>query len=191
MSGRGRLRESCPAFMPSQNCFARAVVLCTAVVVSCGHVDQCFRRSAESADHPPSPAGRVSARRGGVARGLVDACERPAWAGYRIPTIVVSPWTAGGWVSSQLFDHTSSLRLLERVTGVKEPNISEWRRKTFGDFTSVFRFDDAKSKPPSLPDTSGPLVLARRDAARLPKPSLVPQPQAEPSQEKGTRRRVT
>jgi phospholipase C len=114
----------------------------------------------------------------------------PIGAGYRIPTIVVSPWTAGGWVSSQLFDHTSSIRLLERVTGVKEPNISDWRRKTFGDFTSVFRFDDAKSTPPSLPDTSGPLVLARRGAASLPKPSLVAQPQVAPSQEKGTRRRV-
>ncbi len=114
----------------------------------------------------------------------------PIGAGYRVPTIVVSPWTAGGWVSSQPFDHTSSLRLLERITGVEEPNITEWRRKTFGDFTSVFRFDDAKSAPPSLPDTSGPLVLARREATSLPAPALVGQPQAPPSQETGTRRRV-
>ncbi len=114
----------------------------------------------------------------------------PIGAGYRVPTIVVSPWTAGGWVSSQLFDHTSSLRLLERITGVREPNISEWRRQTFGDFTSLFRFDDAKAAPPALPDTSGPLVLARREAAVLPKPILVSQPQAPPSQETGSRRRV-
>jgi phospholipase C len=134
-------------------------------------------------DHvaPPVPAEGTSQE---FVQGL------PIGAGYRIPTIIVSPWTAGGWVSSQLFDHTSSLRFLERITGVKEPNISEWRRQTFGDFTSVFRFDDAKSAPPSLPDTSGPLVLARREAASLPKPSLTVQPQAAPSQEKGARRRI-
>ncbi|HEX3866631.1 MAG TPA: alkaline phosphatase family protein [Gemmatimonadaceae bacterium] len=134
-------------------------------------------------DHvaPPVPPG-------GTPLEFVDGL--PIGAGFRIPTIVVSPWTAGGWVSSQPFDHTSSLRLLERVTGVKEPNISDWRRKTFGDFTSVFRFDDATSAPPTLPDTSGPLVLARRDAASLPKPNPATQTQAPPSQEKGTRRRV-
>jgi phospholipase C len=114
----------------------------------------------------------------------------PIGAGYRVPTIIVSPWTAGGWVSSQLFDHTSSLRFLERITGVKETNITDWRRQTFGDFTSVFRFDDTKSDPPSLPDTTGQLARVRREAVSLPKPSLAAQPQAEPSQEKGTKRQV-
>ena len=46
-----------------------------------------------------------------------------------LSAIIVSPWTAGGWVSSQPFDHTSVLQFLERVTGVKEPNISAWRRR--------------------------------------------------------------
>ncbi|MDT7805712.1 MAG: phospholipase [Actinomycetota bacterium] len=77
------------------------------------------------------------------------------------PAIVVSPWTAGGWVCSENFDPTSTLRFLERVTGVAEPNTSQWRRKTFGDMTSAFRFNDHTSQPPVLPDTSGPLTLSR------------------------------
>jgi phospholipase C len=114
----------------------------------------------------------------------------PVGGGFRVPTMIVSPWTAGGWVSSQPFDHTSSLRLLERITGVREPNISDWRRSTFGDFTSVFRFDDAKAAPPVLPDTSGPLTLARNETAQLPKPVLPGAGQSAPVQETGLRRRV-
>ena len=72
----------------------------------------------------------------------------PVGAGFRVPAVVISPWTAGGWVSSEPFDHTSALRFLERVTGVPEPNISAWRRRTFGDLTSVFRFGDAPAPAP-------------------------------------------
>src|ERR1700679_2131680 len=60
----------------------------------------------------------------------------PVGAGFRVPCIIISPWTAGGWVCSQLFDHTSVLQFAEKITGVKEENISAWRRKTFGDLTS-------------------------------------------------------
>ncbi len=66
----------------------------------------------------------------------------PIGGGFRVPCIVISPWTAGGWVCNQPFDHTSILQLLEKFTGVHEPNISEWRRKTFGDLTATFRFDE-------------------------------------------------
>jgi phospholipase C len=114
----------------------------------------------------------------------------PVGAGFRVPTIIISPWTAGGWVSSQPFDHTSSIRFLERITGVNEPNISDWRRTTFGDLTSVFRFDDARSDPPSLPDANGPLALVRERVTQLPKPVLPSADQTPPVQEPGTRRRV-
>jgi phospholipase C len=114
----------------------------------------------------------------------------PVGAGFRVPTIIVSPWTAGGWVSSQPFDHSSSLRLLERITGVREPNISDWRRTTFGDFTSVFRFDAEMAKPPVLPDTAGPLVVARNETTQLPKPVITGGTQTVPVQEQGTRQRV-
>jgi phospholipase C len=111
-------------------------------------------------------------------------------AGYRIPCILVSPWTAGGWVCSQAFDHTSSLQLLEKVTGVPEPNISDWRRKTFGDFTAAFRFGDAKGAPPQLPDTTGTLSRAMYDTANLPAPTLPNSAQTPPTQERGSLKRI-
>jgi len=65
--------------------------------------------------------------------------------GYRVPLVIASPWSKGGWVNSEVFDHTSTLQFLEdflsKKTGKKvvEPNISNWRRTVCGDLTSVFR----------------------------------------------------
>lgn len=65
--------------------------------------------------------------------------------GYRVPMVIASPWSRGGWVNSQVFDHTSSLQFLENFLSKKfrkkihEPNISDWRRTVCGDLTSVFR----------------------------------------------------
>lgn len=64
----------------------------------------------------------------------------PIGLGVRTPTIVVSPWTRGGHVCSQVFDHTSVLRLMEARFGVREENISDWRRSVCGDLTSCFDF---------------------------------------------------
>jgi phospholipase C len=114
----------------------------------------------------------------------------PIGGGFRVPCIIVSPWTAGGWVCSQPFDHTSVLQFLEHFTGVREPNISDWRRSTFGDMTSAFRFRQAKSKRPRLPDARGALIRARYETALLPKPVLPSAQQAPPEQEAGSRKRV-
>jgi phospholipase C len=114
----------------------------------------------------------------------------PIGAGFRVPCLIVSPWTVGGWVCSETLDHTSILRFLEQWTGVREENISEWRRKTFGDLTSAFRFDAAKADPPLLPDTSGPLARAHYDSTYLPKPEIPGSSQTLPTQEKGLRKRV-
>ncbi len=71
--------------------------------------------------------------------------ENSIGLGFRVPFIIASPWTRGGWVNSQVFDHTSTLQFLEKFlshkTGktVAEPNISDWRRLVCGDLTSVFR----------------------------------------------------
>ena len=46
--------------------------------------------------------------------------------------LVLSPFSRGGHVASQVFDHTSQLRFLEERFGVKAPNISAWRRKDGG-----------------------------------------------------------
>ncbi|MBN9590512.1 MAG: phospholipase [Alphaproteobacteria bacterium 64-11] len=114
----------------------------------------------------------------------------PIGAGFRVPCIVVSPWTAGGWVCSQPFDHTSILQFLERFTGVREPNISAWRRKTFGDLTAAFRFDQPRSKPPAVPDTAAMLHMARYAADNLPMPPIPGAGQKMPAQERGNRKRV-
>ena len=114
----------------------------------------------------------------------------PIGAGFRVPCIIVSPWTAGGWVCSQPFDHTSALQFLEKFTGVREENISAWRRQTFGDLTSAFRFDDEKAGQPTLLDTNGILEAARYEALNLPDPILPGTNQSMPTQEKGERKRV-
>jgi phospholipase C len=64
----------------------------------------------------------------GVAATAAHGALTPIGLGPRVPMIVVSPWSRGGWVDSQVFDHTSVLRFLEQWTGVREPNISRWRR---------------------------------------------------------------
>jgi phospholipase C len=74
---------------------------------------------------------------------------RPIGMGPRVPMTVVSPWTIGGYVDSSVADHTSTLRFLERWTGVAEPNISSWRRRVCSDLTSAFDFDRA-GRPPAL-----------------------------------------
>jgi phospholipase C len=64
--------------------------------------------------------------------------------------LVISPWSVGGWVNSQVFDHTSTLRFLEQRFGVREPNISPWRRAVFGDLMSCFDFRNPHSAKPPL-----------------------------------------
>jgi phospholipase C len=74
-----------------------------------------------------------------------EARGGPVGLGYRVPLIVASPWSRGGYVCSQVFDHTSVLQLLERLLSrrsgkeIQETNISTWRRTVCGDLTSVFR----------------------------------------------------
>lgn len=85
----------------------------------------------------------------------------PIGLGYRVPMIIASPWTRGGWVNSEVFDHTSSLRFLEKFVEKKfgkkifDDNISAWRRTICGDMTSAFRpFDQQKDvKLPFLEKT--------------------------------------
>ncbi|AEW95804.1 MULTISPECIES: alkaline phosphatase family protein [Streptomycetaceae] len=134
-------------------------------------------------DHVPPPVAPP-----GTPDEYVDGL--PIGAGFRVPCIIVSPWTVGGWVAGERFDHTSVLRFLERVTGVAEPNISQWRRRTFGDLTSAFGFGAPAAKPPALPhDTGRELTTAEWDVDHLPKPAFPGAGQTPPRQEPGSRRR--
>ncbi|MFI6368801.1 phospholipase C [Nocardia sp. NPDC050630] len=116
--------------------------------------------------------------------------DLPIGGGYRVPCIIVSPWTAGGWVATERFDHTSCLRLLEWFTGVREPYISPWRRRTFGDLTSTLRLD----RPPSTNPLQFPGVdfeVARADATDLlPKPVVPVSPQILPTQTPGAKPQI-
>ena len=111
----------------------------------------------------------------------------PIGAGYRVPCIVVSPWTVGGNVCSTPLDHTSVIRFLEQLTGVQEPNISAWRRRAFGDFTDIFGRSSARDGFPALPDTSGPLTLANYETSQFPLPVFPGAQQSFPVQERGHR----
>ena len=76
----------------------------------------------------------------------------PIGLGFRTPAMVISPFTAGGYLYSGTLDHTSVLRLIETRFGVEAPNISAWRRETVGDFTGAFNFAKAPTTAfPTLP----------------------------------------
>ncbi|WP_370945445.1 phosphocholine-specific phospholipase C [Amycolatopsis sp. cg5] len=94
----------------------------------------------------------------------------PIGLGPRVPMTVISPWSRGGWVNSQVFDHTSVLRFLEAWTGVREPNISAWRRAICGDLTSCFDFKKPSTSIPLLPDTATLRRQADETQSKLPKP---------------------
>jgi phospholipase C len=87
-----------------------------------------------------------------------QAREGAVGLGFRVPMIIASPWTRGGKVCSQLFDHTSTLQFLETFVNkkfnknIRLNNISQWRRTICGDLTAVFSpFDgSAVAKIPFL-----------------------------------------
>jgi phospholipase C len=110
----------------------------------------------------------------------------PIGLGFRVPTFVISPWSQGGWVSNELFDHTSLLRFLEVRFGVAEPNISAWRRQTVGDLTSTLRLPRRDVPFPKLPDPAPVVAQEEQEVATLPAPS-VPTTQSMPHQEPGAR----
>jgi phospholipase C len=96
-------------------------------------------------DHVPSPIAPP-----GTAGEFVNG--EPLGLGARVPTLIISPWSRGGRVCSQVFDHTSIIRFLETWTGVQEPNISAWRRQVCGDLTSAFDFAHPNTNSfPALP----------------------------------------
>jgi phospholipase C len=109
--------------------------------------------------------------------------------GFRVPLLIVSPFSRGGFVSSDLFDHTSVLRFLETRFGAEVPNLSAWRRATVGDLTSALNFKKPDQSIPNLPSTLPGIPQAIvQCAANLAgtTPYTVPNPQTVPTQEAGT-----
>jgi phospholipase C len=120
--------------------------------------------------HVPSPKGTPG---GGL----------PIGAGFRVPSIVISPWTVGGHIFSEVSDHTSCLRLIEQVAAsgglsghgpVTFPNISRWRRRTFSDYTGALRRGTRPQPAPTntqfSPATTAANLAAQTTASRQPMP---------------------
>jgi phospholipase C len=111
----------------------------------------------------------------------------PIGLGFRVPMLIVSPFTRGGLVCSDTFDHTSMLRFIETRFGVEVPNLSAWRRRVTGDLTGAFTFaakpNDRRPKLKQPGTTRGANCTPSAD-----KP--VPLLSARfPTQEQGTRKR--
>ncbi len=106
----------------------------------------------------------------------------PIGLGFRVPMLVISPFSRGGLVCSEVLDHTSTLRFLETRFGVEVPNLSSWRRSVTGDMTSAFNL---AAKPnfarPALPRATAGAC----SKFEPPKSTVGPFPKQEP----GTRNR--
>ena len=121
--------------------------------------------------------------------GSTSYAAGPYGLGPRVPLIAVSPWSKGGYVCSQVFDHTSVIRFIEKRFGQNGnlhcPAITAWREAVSGDLTSVFNFKSPNASPTTLPDTSVYTPTdKRRHADYIPVP---PRIQAVPKQEPGLR----
>jgi phospholipase C len=121
--------------------------------------------------------------------GSTSYAAGPYGLGPRVPLIAVSPWSKGGYVCSQVFDHTSVIRFIEKRFGangnLKSPNITAWREAISGDLMSVFNFKTPNAALAPLPSTSAYAPTDKlRHADYVPVPPLV---QAIPKQEPGLR----
>ncbi len=119
-------------------------------------------------DHvvPPTPALPTAANGNANADEYitVSGIDAPIGLGFRVPCIIVSPWTVGGFVCHDTFDHTTVTRFIERVTGVANPNITAWRNQ-FGDFSSALGV--VPGRFPRLPDTKAQLELAEQEIVQF------------------------
>ncbi|WP_232316577.1 phosphocholine-specific phospholipase C [Candidatus Burkholderia verschuerenii] len=110
----------------------------------------------------------------------------PVGLGPRVPMFVVSPWSKGAWTCSEVFDHTSVIRFIEKRFGVLEPNISAWHRAVCGDLTSAFDFTTPNASAVIVPSVIGLSATATAQSS-LPMPT-VPVTQTQPQQERGSRK---
>jgi phospholipase C len=102
----------------------------------------------------------------------------PVGLGFRVPLILVSPWTRGGWVTSETADHTSVIQFIEKWTTALgkpaiSPNISDWRRQVCGDLTDAFDFESPVYGLPKLPGTGA--LVAETEYVPLPDDNVMPE----------------
>ena len=133
----------------------------------------------------PPALGDPSARRRSNITG-------PLGLGVRVPMLAISPFSRGGHIATELFDHTSQLKLVAKRFGVEVPNVSAWRRKTVGDLTSTLFQSPANATMPKLPATavlmpaSGACAATSQDTESGGAAPSVPTKQTMPKQGGGT-----
>jgi phospholipase C len=117
----------------------------------------------------------------------------PLGLGVRVPALAISPFSKGGHIASQTFDHTSQLKLVAERFGVEVPNVSAWRRKTVGDLTSALFSGKYSTKVPVLPVVTLPAPMATgacsletQDTETEGAAPMVPVNQTMPNQSGGT-----
>lgn len=110
----------------------------------------------------------------------------PIGLGFRVPMLLISPWTRGNKVYSAVMDHTSVIQLIEQRFNVQCENISPWRRMVTDDITHAFDFENPDYSWPELPDTSKYVIDGDIECKNLPAP-IIPAEQHMPKQEEGTR----
>jgi len=121
-----------------------------------------------------------------MAEDTISGTVRPWGLGARVPMYVISPWSKGGYVNSQVYDHTSMGMFLEKRFGISVDSISPWRRAVCGDLTSAFDFTAPSVQNwPDLPDVSN-FATVEAAQAQLP-PVAPPTPPGPLFQETGTR----
>jgi phospholipase C len=164
-AGENYLRQILEAFRSNPKLWAR-----TAFILNYDENDGLF-------DHVVPPTPPV-----GTPGEFIDGA--PIGLGFRVPCLVMSPFSRGGFVCGDTFDHTSTLRLIESRFGVEIPNLTKWRRETSGDLTAAFGFG-APPDPsfPSLPPTADALSVVERQVKTLPAPTMpsvqsMPKPEA-------------
>jgi phospholipase C len=120
------------------------------------------------------------------ARDTISGPVRPWGLGPRVPMYIISPWSKGGWVDSQVADHTSVGQFIEKRFGVELPAISPWHRSVCSDLTSAFDFVNPNDPNfPELPDTAD--YAAVEKASKLLPRAAAPATPAPLFQEKGSR----
>jgi len=128
-------------------------------------------------DHVPPPTAPVGTPGEYVTAGV--PAQGPIGLGFRVPCLVISPYTRGGNVYSGRLDHTSQLRLLERRFGVEVPNLSSWRRSAVGDLTAVFtghRHVPMSSVEPTVGRSTHDAAREMRQLRDVPPPAHGPYP---------------
>jgi phospholipase C len=135
-------------------------------------------------DHVPPPAPPP-----GTAGEFVG--NTPIGLGFRVPLLVVSPFSQGGFVCRDTFDHTSLLQFIEARFGVEVAHLTPWRRSVSGDLTSAFNFARPQFTAPQIP-AALPWVAAEHPECATEEANMAPSPtptsQHRPNQEAGHRR---